>query len=70
MKFPRKLILWLLTALLVVIVATGSCYRPTGARVRPAWLERGHGWQAFDAMDHSFSSPPPATANVNFRARW
>ncbi|EPU6893548.1 AsmA family protein [Raoultella ornithinolytica] len=59
MKFPGKLILWLLTALLVVIVAAWFLLQTHwGSRQASAWLSEGTGWQvSFDAMDHSFSSP-------------
>ena len=59
MKFPGKLILWLLTALLVVIVAAWFLLQTHwGSRQASAWLSDGTGWQvSFDAMDHDFSSP-------------
>lgn len=59
MKFPGKLILWLLTALLVAIVAAWFLLQTHwGSRQASAWLSEGTGWQvSFDAMDHSFSSP-------------
>ena len=57
MKFPGKLILWLLTALLVAIVAAWFLLQTHwGSRQASAWLSEGTGWQvSFDAMDHSFS---------------
>lgn len=59
MKFPGKLILWLLTALLVAIVAAWFLLQTHwGARQASAWLSDGTGWQvSFDEMDHDFSSP-------------
>lgn len=59
MKFPGKLILWLLTALLVVIVAAWFLLQTHwGSRQASAWLSDGTGWQvSFDAMNHDFSSP-------------
>ena len=59
MKLPGKLILWLLTALLVVIVAAWFLLQTHwGSRQASAWLSDGTGWQvSFDAMDHDFSSP-------------
>jgi hypothetical protein len=59
MKFPGKLILWLLTALLVAIVAAWFLLQTHwGARQASAWLSDGTGWQvSFDAMDHDFSAP-------------
>ncbi|MEX0494773.1 AsmA family protein [Raoultella terrigena] len=59
MKLPGKLILWLLTALLVAIVAAWFLLQTHwGSRQASAWLSDGTGWQvSFDAMDHDFSSP-------------
>nr|VUD33466.1 AsmA family protein [Raoultella sp. NCTC 9187] len=46
MKFPGKLILWLLTALLVVIVAAWFLLQTHwGSRQASAWLSDGTGWQ-------------------------
>ncbi|WP_159863984.1 MULTISPECIES: AsmA family protein [unclassified Raoultella] len=59
MKLPGKLIIWLLTALLVAIVAAWFLLQTHwGSRQASAWLSDGTGWQvSFDAMDHDFSSP-------------
>ncbi|MFB5080241.1 AsmA family protein [Raoultella sp. C349492] len=59
MKFPGKLILWLLAVLLVAIVAVWFLLQTHwGSRQASAWLSDGTGWQvSFDAMDHDFSAP-------------
>lgn len=59
MKFPGKLILWLLAVLLVAIVAAWFLLQTHwGSRQASAWLSDGTGWQvSFDAMDHDFSAP-------------
>ena len=59
MKFLRKLILWLLIALLVVIIAAYFLLQTQwGGRQASAWLSDGTGWKvSFNKMDHNFSSP-------------
>lgn len=59
MKFLRKLILWLLIALLVVIIAAYFLLQTQwGGRQASAWLSDGTGWKvSFNKMNHNFSSP-------------
>lgn len=83
MKFLRKLILWLLIALLVVIIAAYFLLQTQwGGRQASAWLSDGTGWKvSFNKMDHNFSSPlhlqlqtSPSDATANpprwWRKRW
>ena len=52
MKFLRKLILWLLIALLVVIIAAYFLLQTQwGGRQASAWLSDGTGWKV------SFNGP-------------
>ena len=83
MKFLRKLILWLLIALLVVIIAAYFLLQTQwGGRQASAWLSDGTGWKvSFNKMDHISprhctcsckTSPSDATANPPrwWRKRW